>query len=218
MRRWKLQSCELDMINKEIIKQLYEDLGGHGFNHVERVHKLSMKIAEKEKNIDLQVIDAAAWLHDIARTKESRGECICHAEEGTKMAESFLKKINFPEEKIPKVKYAISVHRYSKNMKAETKEAEILQDADRLDALGAICIARVFMYNGHRGLPLYEPDKKPDKVYHGQDSNAINHFYEKILKIKPSTFHTKFAQKIAKERYKFLEEFLERFKKEWNEL
>src|SRR3989344_939226 len=89
-------------IFKEIIKQLYEDLGGDGFNDVERVHKLSMKITEKEKNIDLQIIDAAAWLHDIARTKESRGECICHAEEGTKMAESFLKKINFPEEKIPK--------------------------------------------------------------------------------------------------------------------
>ena len=128
-------------------------------------------------------------MHDIARIKESRGECNCHAEDGAKMAESFLKDINSPKDKISKVKYAISVNRFSKNIRAETKEAEILQDADRLDALGAICIARVFMYNGHRGLPLYEPDKKPDEEYHGQDTNAINHFYEKILKIKPSTFH-----------------------------
>lgn len=203
------------MLNKEIIKQLYEDLGGHGFDHAERVHNLSMRIAREEKDVDLQIIDASAWLHDIARTKETKGECSCHAEEGAKMAESFLRKISFPEEKIPKIKYAILVHRFSKNIKAETKEAEILQDADRLDALGAICIARVFMYNGHRGLPLYEPGKKPDEHYHGQDSNAINHFYEKILKIKPSTFHTKLAQKIAEDRYRFLGEFLERFKKEW---
>ena len=102
-----------------------------------------------------------------------------------------------------------------KQKKAETKEAKILQDSDRLDALGAICIARVFMYNGHRNLPLYNPKVKPDKHYYGQDSNAINHFYEKILKIKPEKFHTKTARKIARKRYEFILEFLKRFKKEW---
>lgn len=202
------------MLNKEKIKKLYKNLGGHGFDHVERVHRLAIKIAEEE-NADLEVVDAAAWLHDISRTKEDEGKCECHAEDGAKTARGILEKENFPEEKIPDVEEAIKVHRFSKGKNAETKEAKILQDADRLDALGAICVARVFMYNGYRELPIYEPEVAPEKEYHGQDSNAINHFYEKILKIKPEGFHTKLAKKIAKERYEFIEEFLKKFKEEW---
>jgi len=203
------------MLNKERVKKLYRDIGGHGFDHVERVHRMAMLLAKKEK-ADSQIVDAAAWLHDIARAKEDEMKCKCHAEEGAKIAERILKKINFPESKIECVRHAISVHRFSKNKKAKTKEAKILQDADRLDALGAICIARVFMYNGFKKLPLYSPERKPEKHYHGQETTAINHFYEKILKIKPSNFHTKTARKIAEKRYLFIEEFLRRFKAEWN--
>lgn len=169
----------------------------------------------KDEKADIQIVDAAAWLHDIARHAEDSGEIECHAEEGAKMAKEILEKIDFPKEKIPTVVHAIAVHRFSKQKKAETKEAQILQDADRLDALGAICIARIFMYNGHRGLPIYEPGRKPDEHYHGQETNAINHFYEKILKIKPENFHTKKAREMAKERYDFIVEFLNRFKAEW---
>ena len=206
----------IKMLQKEIVKRLYKDIGGHGFDHVERVHKLAMSIAKEEK-ADLQIVDAAAWLHDIARLREDAGEIECHAEEGARMAKKILegRGMDFPKDKIPTVMHAIAVHRFSRQKKAETKEARILQDADRLDALGAICIARVFMYNGHRGLPIYEPGRKPDKDYHGQDSTAINHFYEKILKIKPSIFHTKKARELAKERYDFILEFLKRFKLEW---
>jgi uncharacterized protein len=206
----------LKMLKEEFVRKLYESSKeGHDFFHVERVHRFAMKIAEKEK-ADSEIVDAAAWLHDIARAKEDRAECECHAAEGAKMAKKILSEIDFPKEKIEAVAHAIEVHRFSKGKQAETTEAKILQEADRLDAIGAICIARVFMYNGHRGLPMYEPGREPDKEYHGQDTNAINHFYEKVLKIKPETFHTKIGKEMAKERYAFIQKFLKRFKEEWD--
>ena len=90
-------------------------------------------------------------------------------------------------------------------------------DLDRLDALGAICIARIFSRAGYKELPLYDPNMPP-KEYSSKESKstALNHFYEKILKLKPKTFKTKLAQKIAKERYEYIEEFIDRFLKEWN--
>jgi uncharacterized protein len=203
------------MLELDSIKKFYKDYGGHGFDHVERVHKMAMMIAQKEK-ADLQTVDAAAWLHDIARAGEDEGKYKCHAEEGAKIAGRILGKMNFPKQKIGAIQHGISAHRFSKQIKAETKEAQILQDADRLDALGAICIARVFMYNGFKKGQMYDPKRKPEKHYHGQETTAINHFYEKILKIKPEKFHTLTARKIAKERYEFIVSFLKKFKSEWN--
>ena len=205
----------LDIL-KEKIQCYFKEDGSHGFDHTQRVYNLAVELAKEKKDIDLGVIKMAALLHDIARMREVEGEDICHAEEGSKMAEDLLKEANVPEEKISKVVDAIKVHRYSKGLEPESKEAEILQDADRLDALGAICIARVCGYGGMKGRPLYRADMPPKKVYIGEDSTtAINHFYEKIFKIKPETFKTKVAQTIARERYKFIEEFVERFIKEW---
>jgi len=199
---------------REKVKTIMEKDGSHDFSHVERVYNLAMKIVEGEK-VDLDILKAAVLLHDIARNKENNGEVQCHAEEGAKLAREILLETHFPKEKIPLVQDCIKVHRYSKKLMANTKEAEILQDADRLDALGAITIARVFMYNGHRGNPLYEPEREPEEDYHGQETNAINHFYEKIFKIEPETFKTKKAKEIAKERYAFVKEYVERFIKEW---
>lgn len=204
------------MLKQKIIRNFYGNLGGHGFDHVVRVNRLAIIIAGNEKSVDTEIVDASSWLHDIARSKEDSGECECHAEEGSILAGNILREINFPKEKIPGVQYAIKVHRFSKNKPAETIEAKILQDADRLDALGAICIARVFTYNGYKERPIYDPNILPEKEYHGQETTAINHFYEKILKIKPSTFHTKTAQRIAEKRYQFIENFLEQFKSEWD--
>ena len=199
---------------RENIKPYFESHKGHGFDHTERVYNLAIKISKKE-NADMDVVKIAALLHDIARMKEEENEEICHAEEGAKMAEKVLIEMNFPKEKTEKVIHAISVHRFSKGLKAETREAEILQDADRLDALGAIILARVFMRSGARGMIMYDPKIEPEKEYHGQDTNAINHIYEKILKIKPETFKTEKARKIAKKRYAFVEKFLKQFKNEW---
>lgn len=124
----------------------------------------------------------------------------------------------FPPEKIPAVTYAIRVHRYGKGIIPNTIEAAILQDADRLDALGAICIARVFSYGAKKGRLMYNPDVSPqDDGYDGTISaTSINHFHEKILKITPASFKTERAQEIAQGRYQTIVDFVERFKKEWN--
>jgi uncharacterized protein len=206
------------MINqlKEKIKPYFTDVS-HGFDHTERVYSLAVRIA-REENADLEIVQAAALLHDIARPQEDPDKGVCHAEESAKIAPEVLKEINFPEEKIGEVVHAIQVHRYSKNLKAETKEAKILQDADRLDALGAIAVARVFTRGGQRNIPMYDPEIKAHEEYTVKTmaKTAMNHFYEKILKIKPETFKTQLAKEIAKERYAYVEDFIDRFKKEWN--
>lgn len=200
---------------KEKIQKYYESGGSHAFDHTQRVYNLSLRLSKNQK-VDLDVVKAAALLHDVARLKEDKEEVECHAEHGAIMAEKILKDMNFPKEKIEKVSYAIKVHRDSKRIKAETKEAEILQDADKLDALGAITIGRMFSTGGKTDRPLYKPDIPFGKVYAGYKSDSTIHgFYAKILKITPDIFNTKEARKIAKRRYKFVEEFLDHFFKEW---
>ena len=188
----------------------------HDFFHTQRVYNLAIRIAKKEK-ADLEIVQAAALLHDIGRQKEEKNPMLCHAEESAKMVPAILNSIGFPKNKIEQLLYSIKVHRYSKGLKAETKEAEIIQDADRLDALGAICIARVFSKGGEKKRLVYNPDIKPKEKYDtNSNTTSINHFYEKILKLKPETFKTKTARKIAEQRYKYTADFIKRFKKEWN--
>ncbi len=200
---------------KEKIRPYFSESAGHGFDHTERVLKNAINISQGEE-LDLDIVKTAALLHDIARHKQDLGEIDCHAEEGEKIAKEILNEINFPKNKIDFVCDAIKVHRYSKGLKAETKEAEILQDADRLDALGALTIGRIFAYSGKKGRAMHNPEIEPEEYKHNSSSQtSINHFYEKILKIKPESFHTKKAREIAKGRYEFVEKFVDRFIKEW---
>ncbi|MFH1521641.1 MAG: HD domain-containing protein [archaeon] len=198
----------------------FENGDGHGFDHVDRVYKLALKISADE-NVDMDIVRAATLLHDVARSREKEGLAtgpgrydICHAEEGAKMASEILKEMNFPKEKIEKVVYAISVHRYSKRLKAETREAEILQDADRLDALGTVIIVRMIEATLKWGRPIYDANIPIKEKYDGSKSTMINHIYEKILKITPESFKTIKAKEIAKGRYNFVKEFAERYVKE----
>lgn len=200
---------------KEEIEPYFKEKASHGFDHTQRVYNLALKIAENE-DVDLDFLRTAVLLHDIARYKQFIGEVECHAEAGAIIAKELLIKLEFPEDKIDEVCNAIRNHRYSKGVKPQTKEEKILQDADRLDALGAVCIARVFSYGGLKGKELYNPmDKIKNYTHNSESASSFIHFYEKILKIKPETFHTKKAQEIAKGRYDFIVEFLDRFKKEW---
>ncbi len=199
---------------KKKIQPYFEKHGGHDFSHTERVYENAIKISKGE-NIDLDVVKAAALLHDIAREMEDTEKIKCHAKEGAKIAKKILRDAGFPKEKTEKVIHAIEAHRYSKNKKAETKEAKVIQDADRLEALGAICIGRIFRYGAKKGRPLYDPKIKPNKVYKSDAATSVNHFYEKILKIKPKTFKTKKARKIAEKRYRFVKNFVNQFIKEW---
>jgi uncharacterized protein len=211
------------MLNEEFFEELkekishnFEEVGGHELDHTERVYRLCLTIAKTEK-VDLDILRAAALFHDIARMKqEEMKDTICHEEEGAKMAKEILSKTVFPQEKIDETAYAIKVHRHSRGIKPTTTEAEILQDADRLDSLGAIIIGRMFYYNGKRNIKMYDPNIPPRKHHEEKGKvTAINFFYEKILKLTPETFNTKKGKEMAKERYEFAKEFLERFIKEW---
>jgi len=122
---------DFEKLKQEVQKHLPGEEGKKRFAHIERVYALAIKIA-KEENADLEIIKAASLLHDVAKIKEERKECKCHADEGSLMAREILKKLDFPKEKIEAVCYAIKVHRKSKGIEAKTKEAKILQDADRV--------------------------------------------------------------------------------------
>jgi uncharacterized protein len=184
--------------------KLYFKFGkSHEFGHTERVLNNSLKIAENE-NVDLDVLKTAAILHDIMREEEDSGKIECHAEEGGEEARKILEKTSFPKDKIEEVVSAIKCHRLSKNLKATSKEGEILQDADRLDSLGAILIARAFSSAHVYNRPFYSDDEK----------NVVNFIIKRVNKLKPELFNTKKAKIIAKERYDYSQEFLDRFIKE----
>lgn len=187
-------------------------LSHHSKFHVERVYNLAVRIA-KEENADLDVVKAAVLLHDIARAMEDEGQIKDHATESAKMARKILEEVNFPKQKINKVIHCIEAHRFKRGMKAKTIEAKIVQDADRLDIIGAIGLARVFARGGWGNKPLYDPSIPPKEKYDGKSLSSVNHIYEKILKVK-DTINTDTAKEIAEERHKFVEQFLERFLKE----
>jgi len=184
------------------------DTAGHGWLHIERVSRLAVKIALDEGG-DLDILLLAALLHDIAILKEIY-EGIDHAEEGAKISRSILKDLGIPDDMIEKVIYAIKVHRFGVNITPHTIEARILQDADRLDALGAIGIARAFSYGGFRKLPMYLPGEKPDVYDPFKLKSTLTHFYEKLLKLK-DYMNTETAKRIAEDRHRFILIFLDRF-------
>ena len=164
--------------------------GSHGLDHVERVTTLCGQIG-REEHADMTVLIPAALLHDIARPLEKeRG--IPHEQEGARMAEEYLSSIGYDPRAIPAIAAAIRTHRFTSGERPESLEAQILSDADKLDALGAPGIARTFMRAGEHGTTLQD---------------GINHFHEKLLKL-PDRMNTKTARRIAGERHAFLVKFL----------
>ncbi|ABL78560.1 HD domain-containing protein [Thermofilum pendens] len=211
----------LEVVEGEMLRRVAEEAvkfyrgSHHDLSHVERVYRLAMRIArELGAGVDLEVLGAAAILHDVARSMEDEGLVEDHAREGARIAREILKRVGFPEDKIERVAYCIEAHRYRGGGRPSSIEAQILQDADRLDALGAIGVARAFARGGARGTPFYDPSKPPKERYDGHSETVVNHFYEKLLKVK-DTLNTEPARRIAEGRHRFMEEFLERFLKEW---
>ena len=197
-------------------EQYHSGQGCHGFDHVLHVRELALRIASAE-GADLEIVEAAALLHDIGIIKEEAGEIGCHAEFGAEEAKKILEKAGFPKGKREKVCHCIAVHRASKRKKAETLEALVLQDADRLELLGAIGIGRAFHRAGALEMDVYDPKQPTDEEYRGQELPVINHLMVKSLRFaRPENFNTRTAQKIAVGRYNFLKEFVERFVAEWN--
>jgi uncharacterized protein len=185
----------------------------HDKYHVQRVYDLAIRLA-KEGRADLDVVKAAALLHDIARAKEDEGTIDDHAIEGAKMARRILEEVDFPKQKIANVIDCIETHRFRKGLAPRTLEAEILQDADRLDIIGAIGIARAFARAGWSNKPMHDPSIPSKEKYDGKSETAVNHIREKLLKIK-DTINTETAKRIAEERHAYVDQFLERLLKEW---
>lgn len=192
--------------------------GGHDWFHIERVLNNSRNIAEKE-NANLQIVELGALLHDIADSKFHDGDETV----GPRKAEEFLRSQNAPEEVIDhviKIIENISFKGGNITQKFKSIELDIVQDADRLDALGAIGISRTFNYGGFKGRALYDPEIKPNlnmtkEEYKASNAPTINHFYEKLLLLK-DRMNTETGRKIAAERHLFMEQFLEQFYAEWN--
>lgn len=201
-------------------EQLQNAEGGHDWFHIERVYKNALLIA-KEENADLLIIELGALLHDIADSKFHNGDETV----GPRVARNFLENENVPEAIIAHVITIIENISYKGGnfeRKFSSPELAIVQDADRLDALGAIGIARTFNYGGFKNRPLYNPDIAPNltmskEEYKKNNTPTINHFYEKLLLLK-DLMNTSTGKKIAQERHRYMETFLSQFYAEWEGL
>ena len=191
---------------------------GHDWFHMERVWKLSKKIAEKEK-CNMEVVELSALLHDIADPKFHNGDETI----ALKVSREFLEKENAAAEIIEKVLFIIKNISFKNRNEAPENlpiELKIVQDADRLDAIGAIGIARTFNFGGFKNNLMYHPDIQPKlnmtkEEYKKNNGTTINHFYEKLLLLK-DLMNTETAKKIASERHDLMLNFLDEFSKEWN--
>jgi uncharacterized protein len=220
----------LRKIKEMVEKEMQGTTPSHDFSHVMRVYNLCLHLAKYEENVDLEVLKAAALLHDIARLKEDMDNTgkTDHAIESANMAEKILKELNYPREKIEKIKHCIITHRFRGNNRPETIEAKILFDADKLDSIGAIGIARSFCWQGENKARIYSDvplekyikenlvGGKANGRIKDKSKHAANIEFETKLKHVPSKLFTTKGKEIAKERIKFMKEFFERLEKEIN--
>nr|WP_315247785.1 HD domain-containing protein [uncultured Flavobacterium sp.] len=208
------------LIHKTIqfVKEKLNDAeGGHDWFHIERVYKNALLIA-KNTDCDLPVIQLGALLHDIADSKFHNGDETI----GPKTARLFLESENVSEDIIVHVVNIIENISYkggNLEKKFSSLELDIVQDADRLDAIGAIGVARAFNYGGFKNRALYNPEITPvtnmtKEEYKKNNAPTINHFYEKLLLLKDK-MNTETGKQLAEERHRFMETFLSQFYAEW---
>lgn len=192
--------------------------GGHDWFHIERVYKTAIHITKKEK-ANVFIVKMGALLHDIADPKFHNGD----EEIGPELASDFLETLNVSKTDIEHIiniiKY-VSFKNSFDQVEFNSKELEIIKDADRLDAIGAIGIARCFNYGGYKNRPLYNPEipaiKHTNKsTYKNTNSPSFNHFYEKLLLLK-DLMHTQTAKDLAEERHAFMVNYMTQFQKEWH--
>lgn len=200
-----------------IRKKLEGEGSGHDWWHIYRVWNLA-KLIGRDEQADLFVVELAALLHDIADWKFYGGD----EEIGPRLAREWLEKQRVDEQVIEQVCdiiVGISFKGAGVATKLKTIEGQVVQDADRLDALGAIGIARCFAYGGHKGREIYNPNIKPQKhqtseEYKKSSSPSVNHFYEKLLLLK-DLMNTNAGKRFAEKRHKFMELYLKEFYSEW---
>ena len=198
---------------KEFFK---EDYSGHDFYHTLRVYNNAILIAKTE-NCDLEIVSLAALLHDVDDYK-----IVGEESEKLNNAKSFLNSINYSQDRIDIIYKIISQisFKVSETQVPDTIEGKIVQDADRLDAIGAIGIARAFAFGGNHRTPIHDPEVEARENmsiedYKKKNGTTINHFYEKLLLIK-DLMNTETSKKIAEQRHNYMVNFLDEFYSEWN--
>ena len=200
----------------EYAKEFFEgEASGHDYFHTYRVFKNAEMLLNKLPEANSEIVLLGAILHDVDDDKISP-----ETHENKDNARKFLEENNYPQDKIDFICKIIGDVSFSEKVKPESLEGKIVQDADRLDAIGAIGIARTFAYGGNKGRPIYNPDIKPNlsitkKEYKQSNSPTINHFYEKLLLLE-DLMNTDIAKELARKRTKFMENYLEQFFAEWN--
>ncbi|MCK3685526.1 HD domain-containing protein [Maribellus sp. YY47] len=211
-----IQEKEVIKRTEAHVKQLFDGEGsGHDWWHIYRVRNLALKISEKEGG-DLFIIEMAALLHDLDDWK-------LKTEKEASRTEAWLHQVqvdNDQQERILQVISEVSFKGAEVETLATTTEAKIVQDADRLDAIGAIGIARTFAYGGNKGRSMYDPETPPVmhnnfEAYKKNNGPTINHFYEKLLLLK-DRLNTVTAIEMAEKRHTYMETFLARFCAEWD--
>ena len=215
-----MKTVDIIEATKAFVKsELLDAEGGHDWFHVERVYKNTLLIA-KHESVDITVVSLAALLHDIADPKFHNGDETI----GPRVASEFLLTHNVDSETIEHVIQIIEnmsfKNSFDLNLAFTSKEMEVVQDADRLDAIGAIGIARCFNYGGFKDRALYNPEIAPNlkmtkAEYKEAKAPTINHFYEKLLLLKDK-MNTKTGKRIASNRHKYMEDFLKQFYEEWS--
>ena len=190
--------------------------GSHDWEHTVRVHNLSLHIGRVE-GADLDVVGAAAFLHDIARPEQdaSKGK-ICHAAKGAAMASELLRKYPFPDGQRSNIIHCVRSHRFRESSKPETLEAKVLYDADKLDSIGAIGIGRAFLFAGEVGARLHIPDVRAEETEpYSEEDTGYREFKLKLSKIRDRML-TAEGRRIAEQRHTFMDAFFERFLEEYN--
>lgn len=191
---------QLEAIQEYVFTCFQGDATGHDFNHMKRVAMMARNIAISS-HANPFTCEVAGWLHDIGDRK-----LFSNPDDAIVQMNEFLISISFEREQVNDINNIINMISFQKGKVPRSLEGKIVQDADRLDAIGAIGIARTFQYGGAHNQMIYNKE---------QDNTSIQHFYDKLLKIKDK-LHTEEAKRIAEERHEFMEKFLNQFYREWN--
>ena len=197
-------------------KQFEQDArASHAWDHTLRVHNLARHIAEAE-GARLEIVEAAAYLHDMGRTSQDRAHGkVCHAEIGAELAARHLKTYDLPADITSNIVHCILTHRYRNQHIPETLEARVLFDADKLDSIGAVGIARAYLFAGEIGACLHNPAVAPeDSQSYTRDDTGYREFMVKLRHVKDHML-TSEGRRLALERHHFMEEFFARFIREF---
>ena len=205
----------IDYIRDFAVRCFHNARGSHDWDHTQRVRNLCMHIGRVE-GADLEALEIAAYLHDVGRPyqDESKG-AVCHAEKGAEIARNLLAQHPISDERKANIIHCIQSHRFRGNHQPESLEANVLFDADKLDAIGAVGIARAFLFAGEVGAKLHNPHIQPeDTEPYSEEDTGYREYKLKLSRIKDRML-TAEGRRIAEARHAFMEMFFHRFEEEY---